>query len=89
VGAAAAGGHAGGVLGYTLGPLSMKALGFAGSGVLWIAALVAGLAMAFRFSWLSVAERIGAWFESLKERRVERIERRRGHPPRRTGSARA
>ncbi|HEX6363962.1 MAG TPA: DNA translocase FtsK 4TM domain-containing protein [Albitalea sp.] len=69
------GGHAGGVLGYTLGPLSMKGLGFAGSGVLWIAALVAGLAMAFRFSWLSVAERIGAWVESLRERRVERIER--------------
>src|SRR5262245_19047203 len=69
------GGHAGGVLGYTIGPLSMKALGFAGSGVLWIAGLVAGLAMAFRFSWLSVAERIGAWFESLRERRVERIER--------------
>jgi len=69
------GGHAGGVLGYTLGPLSMRALGFAGSGVLWIAALVAGLAMAFRFSWLSLAERIGTWLESLRERRVERIER--------------
>lgn len=69
------GGHAGGVLGYTLGPLSMKLLGFSGSGVLWIAALVAGLAMAFRFSWLRVAEGIGAWFDSLKERRVERIER--------------
>ncbi|HEY2926187.1 DNA translocase FtsK [Piscinibacter sp.] len=69
------GGHAGGVLGYTLGPLSMKLLGFAGSGVLWIAALVAGLAMAFRFSWLRAAEGIGAWVESLKERRVERIER--------------
>jgi S-DNA-T family DNA segregation ATPase FtsK/SpoIIIE len=69
------GGHAGGVLGYTLGPLSQRGLGFAGSGVFWIAGLVAGLAMAFRFSWLSVAERIGTWFESLKERRVERIER--------------
>jgi S-DNA-T family DNA segregation ATPase FtsK/SpoIIIE len=69
------GGHAGGVLGYTLGPLSMKLLGFAGSGVLWIAALVAGVSMAFRFSWLRVAERIGEWVESLKERRVERIER--------------
>jgi S-DNA-T family DNA segregation ATPase FtsK/SpoIIIE len=69
------GGHAGGVLGYLLGPLSMKLLGFAGSGVLWIAALVAGLAMAFRFSWLRWAEAIGAWVESLWERRVERIER--------------
>lgn len=69
------GGHAGGVLGYTLGPLSMKLLGFSGSGVLWIAALVAGLSMAFRFSWLRVAEGIGAWVDSLRERRVERIER--------------
>ncbi|HUG23143.1 DNA translocase FtsK [Piscinibacter sp.] len=69
------GGHAGGVLGYTLGPLSMKLLGFAGSGVLWIAALVAGLALAFRFSWLRIAEGIGAWIDSLRERRVERIER--------------
>ena len=68
------GGHAGGVLGYTLGPASMKLLGFAGSGVFWIAALVAGLAMAFRFSWLHFAEDIGNRLESVKERRVERIE---------------
>ena len=68
------GGHAGGVLGYSLGPASMKLLGFAGSGVFWIAALVAGLAMAFRFSWLHFAEDIGNRLESVKERRVERIE---------------
>ncbi len=69
------GAHAGGVLGYTIGPVSMKLLGFAGSGVLWIAALVAGLSMAFGFSWLRLAEAIGERLESLKERRVERIER--------------
>ncbi|MBC7730600.1 MAG: DNA translocase FtsK 4TM domain-containing protein [Bacteriovorax sp.] len=70
-----AGGHAGGVLGYTLGLASMKLLGFAGSGVLWIATLVAGAALALRFSWLRLAEQIGAWVESLREKRVERIER--------------
>jgi S-DNA-T family DNA segregation ATPase FtsK/SpoIIIE len=70
-----AGGHAGGAIGYTLGHLSQQLLGFAGSGVLWIATLVAGIAMALRFSWLRLAERIGAWAESLRERRVERIER--------------
>ena len=70
-----AGGHAGGALGFTLGTLSMKLLGFAGSGVLWIAALVAGASLAFRFSWLRVAEGIGAWLESRRERRAERIER--------------
>ncbi len=68
-------GHAGGVLGFTLGPLSVKLLGFVGSGVLWIAALLAGLALAFRFSWLAVAEQIGARLEGVREHRVERIER--------------
>ena len=70
-----AGGHAGGALGFSLGTLSMQLLGFAGSGVLWIAALVAGASLAFRFSWLRVAENIGAWIEARRERRVERIER--------------
>jgi len=69
------GGNAGGVLGYLLGPVSQRLLGFAGSGVLWIAVLVAGLALAFRFSWLRAAEGIGRWVDSLRERRVERIER--------------
>jgi S-DNA-T family DNA segregation ATPase FtsK/SpoIIIE len=68
-------GHAGGVLGFTLGPLSVKLLGFAGSGVLWIAALLAGLSLAFRFSWLAVAEQIGARLEGVRAHRVERIER--------------
>jgi S-DNA-T family DNA segregation ATPase FtsK/SpoIIIE len=62
-------GHAGGVLGYALGPLSVKWLGFAGSGVFWIAALVAGIAMALHFNWLHLAERIGAWFDSFRQRR--------------------
>jgi S-DNA-T family DNA segregation ATPase FtsK/SpoIIIE len=73
--AGVAGGNAGGVVGYSLGKLSQHVLGFAGSGVLWIAALVAGISMALRFSWLRAAEGIGAWVESLRERRVERIER--------------
>jgi S-DNA-T family DNA segregation ATPase FtsK/SpoIIIE len=68
-------GHAGGVLGYTLGPLSMKWLGFAGSGVLWIAAGVVGASLALRFSWLRVAEALGAAVESLRERRQAKIER--------------
>jgi len=68
-------GHAGGVLGFTLGPQSVTLLGFAGSGVLWIAALLAGLSLAFRFSWLAVAEQIGARLEGVREHRVERIER--------------
>ncbi|HEY2187128.1 MAG TPA: DNA translocase FtsK 4TM domain-containing protein, partial [Caldimonas sp.] len=70
-----AGGHAGGVLGLVLGRASQNLLGFAGSGVLWIAILVAGASLALRFSWLRVADAIGAAIESLRTRRVERIER--------------
>ena len=68
-------GHAGGVLGWWLGPLSMQWLGFVGSGVLWIAALVAGLSLALRFSWLAVAESLGAAVDRLRERRAETRER--------------
>ena len=73
--AALPGGHAGGVLGYALGSASMTALGFTGSGVLWIAALVVALPLALDFSWWAVAERIGGLLEGLRERRIERIER--------------
>jgi S-DNA-T family DNA segregation ATPase FtsK/SpoIIIE len=66
-------GHAGGVLGFTLGPLSSHWLGFAGSGVLWIAALVAGMSLALGFSWLALAERIGAAVDALRERRQQRL----------------
>jgi DNA segregation ATPase FtsK/SpoIIIE, S-DNA-T family len=62
-------GHAGGVLGYALGATSVKWLGFAGSGVFWIATLVAGIAMALHFNWLHLAERIGAWIDSFKQKR--------------------
>ena len=66
---ALAGERAGGVLGYSLGKLGMTWLGFNGSGVLWIALLVSGLALALRFSWLDLAERIGERLERLRERR--------------------
>ena len=68
-------GHAGGVLGYWLGPWSMKWLGFNGSGVFWIAAVVVGVAWAFGFSWLRLAEQIGARLEGLLEQRQAQRER--------------
>ncbi|MBT9487442.1 MAG: DNA translocase FtsK 4TM domain-containing protein [Rubrivivax sp.] len=67
-------GHAGGVLGYTLGPLSMTWLGFAGSGVLWIVCLVLGSALALRFSWVQAADALGTWIDSWRDRRQERAE---------------
>ncbi len=44
-------------------------LGFAGSGVLWIAALVVGMSLTLGFSWLALAERIGSVIDGLRERR--------------------
>jgi S-DNA-T family DNA segregation ATPase FtsK/SpoIIIE len=67
-------GHAGGVVGYVLGPLSMTWLGFAGSGVLWIAALVLGSALALRFSWLHAADTLGERIDGWRHRRQERAD---------------
>ncbi len=66
-------GHSGGALGYMLGSLSMRWLGFAGSGVLWIALLVVGVSLALRFSWLTVADTIGERMDALRDRRHDRI----------------
>jgi len=66
-------GHGGGVLGYFVGPLSVRWMGFTGSALIAIAAGVVGSALVFRFSWSQIAERIGSrvyWlFESRREKR--------------------
>jgi len=67
-------GTAGGVLGYLGGPIAVKWLGFTGSALLGIAVMVLGLALAFRFSWSQLAERIGAALVALVESRRERRE---------------
>ncbi len=67
-------GHAGGLIGYVLGPLGMRGLGFAGSGVVWIVLLLTGMAWALRFSWGHVAESIGERIEQLREKRIEKRE---------------
>ena len=69
------GGHAGGILGLGLGEASMRWLGFTGSGVLWIAGLVTGTALALRFSWWRLADLIGERIDRLREQRADRIER--------------
>jgi S-DNA-T family DNA segregation ATPase FtsK/SpoIIIE len=65
--------HAGGALGYLVGPAAVKWLGFTGSGLVCIALAVLGAALVFRFSWSHVAERIGAaivgFIESRREKR--------------------
>ena len=68
------GGRAGGVLGYLVGPASVKWLGFLGSGLVAIALGVMGAALVFRFSWTHVAERLGGWLYSQVESRREKRE---------------
>jgi S-DNA-T family DNA segregation ATPase FtsK/SpoIIIE len=69
------GGQAGGLIGALLGPLSMRWLGFAGSGVFWIAGLVLGMSLSLRFSWVRAADAVGAWIEEISERRLVAAER--------------
>jgi len=67
--------HSGGALGYLLGPLSVKWLGFSGSGLVSIALGVIGSALVFGFSWMHVAERIGAWIDGQVQSRKRQRER--------------
>lgn len=67
-------GHAGGVLGYLVGPASVKWFGFTGSGLLGIVAAVAGAALVFRFSWGHVAEWVGGRIDALVQSRLAQRE---------------
>ncbi len=66
--------HSGGAFGYWLGPLSVRWLGFAGSGLVSISLGVIGAALVFGFSWMQVAERIGGWIDSLVQSRKQQRE---------------
>ncbi|MCZ8251129.1 MAG: DNA translocase FtsK 4TM domain-containing protein [Hylemonella sp.] len=66
-------GHAGGVLGYWIGPLAARWLGVTGSALLAIGLWVLAVALVFRFSWGHVAERIGAGVQDfIESRRAKR-----------------
>jgi DNA segregation ATPase FtsK/SpoIIIE, S-DNA-T family len=67
-------GHAGGVLGYMVGSLAVKWLGFTGSALVGIAVGVVGAAWAFGFSWARWADGLGAWLYQLWEQRREKRE---------------
>ncbi|QDL55552.1 DNA translocase FtsK [Rhodoferax aquaticus] len=66
-------GHSGGALGYLTGSQSVHWLGFGWSGLVAILLGVVGAGLAFGFSWMHVAERIGGWvdrrLESYREKR--------------------
>lgn len=65
---------AGGLLGRFLGAVSQQWLGFAGSGLFWIALMVIGLSWSLGFSWLALAEKIGAAIERVIARLKHRAE---------------
>ncbi len=67
-------GHAGGVLGYLVGALGVKWLGFAGSGLVCIALGVIAVSVVFGFSWAQLALRIGAWLDNRIDSRREKRE---------------
>lgn len=58
-------GHAGGVMGYVFGSLSVKLLGFSGAGLVFIVLGVMAVASVFNFSWSNVAQGFGAGIEHL------------------------
>ena len=63
----------GGVIGALAGPVAIRWLGFTGSAVTAIVLILACLSWVFRFSWLRVAELLGAqvdsWLMAARERR--------------------
>ena len=67
-------GHSGGVLGYTFGAWSVRWMGFSGSGLLAIVMGLVGCSLVFRFSWMQLAERLGAWAYSFIEQQREKRE---------------
>ncbi|MBK9346974.1 MAG: DNA translocase FtsK 4TM domain-containing protein [Burkholderiales bacterium] len=69
--------HSGGALGHWLGPIGVKWLGFVGSGLVSIALGVIGAALVFGFSWMQVAEKLGAWMDGQVQAR--RAQRERAH----------
>ena len=66
--------HAGGALGSLAGPWGVKWLGFTGSGLVFVALVVLGAAVVFRFSWAHVAERLGGWIDGWVDTRREKRE---------------
>jgi len=67
-------GASGGLLGSTIAPWVLRALGSTGATVALIAACALGASLAFGFSWLVVAEGLGRLIESLGARARARRE---------------
>nr|WP_312451821.1 DNA translocase FtsK 4TM domain-containing protein [Comamonas sp.] len=67
-------GAAGGVLGFLLGPLAERWMGFTGSGIVGVMLLLLGLSWILGFSWGQIAEKVGAGIERTLQKLILRRE---------------
>ena len=67
-------GAAGGVLGFLLGPLAERWMGFTGSGIVGVMLLLLGLSWILGFSWGQIAEKVGAGIERTLQKLMLRRE---------------
>ncbi len=67
-------GSAGGVLGYLLGPLAERWMGFTGSGIVGIMLLLLGMSWILGFSWGQIAEKLGSGIEGFLQKIMMRRE---------------
>ncbi len=66
--------QAGGALGYLVGSTGVNWLGFAGSGLVWIALGVIAVSVVFGFSWAHTAQRLGEVIAHLIDSQREKRE---------------
>ena len=67
-------GSAGGVLGYLLGPMAEKWMGFTGSGIVGVMLLLLGMSWILGFSWGQIAEKLGSGIEGVLQTLMMRRE---------------
>ncbi|GAB2833615.1 DNA translocase FtsK [Comamonas piscis] len=67
-------GAAGGVLGFLLGPLAERWMGFTGSGIVGVMLLLLGLSWILGFSWGQIAEKLGSGIERFLQKLMLRRE---------------
>jgi S-DNA-T family DNA segregation ATPase FtsK/SpoIIIE len=66
--------YSGGAVGYLVGSYGLKWLGFNGSAMIFIVFLLVGSSWVFRFTWLGLAESLGAWVDHWWVRLQEKRE---------------
>ena len=66
--------HSGGAIGYLVGSMGEKWLGFAGSGLVLIALGIIAVSVVFGFSWAHTAQRVGEFLANLVDSRRKKGE---------------